>query len=474
MNNCKVFTPLDVANEMLDLADYHKNLHGKKVLESACGEGHLLVCIVERYIIDCLECNFDIQYIKEGLENDIWGYDIDDVCSQKCRYSLNQITHKYNINEVKWNIYTADSLLFCPLQRYDYIFGNPPYINYRDIDKNDRNFLKEMYSSCSVGAFDYCYAFLEHDLSCLSLEGKLVYLVPSSIFKNVYAEKLRQIVQKYVTSIIDFTTKKLFSGILTSSAILICEGKANTEVLRYKNAATDERENIAKATLNSDKWIFSSKMISKQDETHKFSEYFGASIVVATLLNKAFILRNASENEFGFVINGRLIEKDIVKAAASPRSLRYKKIEHIIFPYAFNNGQLIHYSKAVFEARFPGAKEHLQSFFEELSLRDTDKSAKWFEYGRSQALSTICQEKLLISTVVTNHVEVYSLSADTVPYAGIYIYGKSSLTLDFAKKILTSDAFLNYVHNIGIHASGESIRITSKDVLNFRFRWPEE
>ena len=295
MNNCKVFTPPDVTKEMLDLANYHKNLFGKKVLESACGEGHLLIHIVERYITDCLERNLDVNTIRNGLESDIWGYEIDKGCSEKCCQALDEVAQNYNISGVKWNILNKDSLMLCPLQRFDYVFGNPPYINYRDLDISERAKLKSMYESCRIGAYDYCYAFLEHDLSCLGSNGKLVYLVPSSIFKNVYAEELRRIIREYITSVIDFKTKKLFCGILTSSAIIICEKNNKTGILRYKNAVTGKEDNIEKKSMITKKWVFTSKASIETNNTYMFSDFFGASIVIATLLNKAFILRNPTE-----------------------------------------------------------------------------------------------------------------------------------------------------------------------------------
>lgn len=473
MNNCKVFTPQDVANQMLDLAHYQRDLYGKKVLESACGEGDLLLYIVDRYIVDCLNKNYDNTVIKKGLENDIWGYDIDKTCCKKCNLRLDKISAKYGIEDVKWNIKADDSLRFCPIQRFNFIFGNPPYITYRDLDESDRNNLRLMYLSCNEGAFDYCYAFLEHDLSCLSSDGKLVYLIPSSIFKNVHANNLRKFIHPYVTQIVDFTTKKLFGAILTSSAILICENGNDNKHLKYLNAATDEDDEIDKEKLTMDKWIFTSKNRAGQDGKNKFSDYFSASIVIATLLNEAFVLRNVTEESQGFLIDGLYIEKEAIRPTASPRTLRYNKEEYIIFPYFYKNG-LNRYSEDEFRSYFPSATAHLKKYYEKLLLRDTDKNTKWFEYGRSQALSTICQNKLLLSTVVTNKVEIYQLTADTIPYSGIYIYPKSMLSLDVAKRILQSEEFLQYVHNIGIHANGKSLRITCKDIESFKFNWPEE
>ena len=81
-------------------------------------------------------------------------------------------------------------------------------------------------------------------------------------------------------------------------------------------------------------------------------------------------------------------------------------------------------------------------------------------------------QKLLISTVVTNDIEIYELDQECIPYAGMYIVEKASdneYSLRDAVRILRSDEFKEYVFKVGIPISGRSVRITSKDVENYTF-----
>ena len=78
-------------------------------------------------------------------------------------------------------------------------------------------------------------------------------------------------------------------------------------------------------------------------------------------------------------------------------------------------------------------------------------------------------KKLLISTVVTNEVNVYETGTKSIPYAGIYVISEKGYDLKIAKKILESKEFLKYVHGIGTPASGKSLRITAKDINEFTF-----
>ena len=74
-----------------------------------------------------------------------------------------------------------------------------------------------------------------------------------------------------------------------------------------------------------------------------------------------------------------------------------------------------------------------------------------------------------MSTVVTDSIKVYELDKYDIPYSGIYITSKNGAPLIEAKKILKSSKFLEYVNNIGIQASGTSLRITPKDINNYEF-----
>lgn len=164
------------------------------------------------------------------------------------------------------------------------------------------------------------------------------------------------------------------------------------------------------------------------------------------------------------------IEPDVVYKAVSPRSLQYQTEKYIIFPYKYDGSGLVRFTATEFEKLFPNATKHLKRFSKELAERDSDKNAAWFEYGRSQALSHINTEKLLVSTITTRKVEIHKIGKDAIPYSGIYITVKNSdYSLDDAISVLRSNQFMEYIRRIGISVNGKSIRITCKDINDFRF-----
>ena len=465
---CQVFTPNNYVHELLDSVSYAEHLYGLKLLENSCGDGNILKEVVRRYIIDAIKQGYSKRQIVTGLESDIYGYEIDKKHYNKCIDNLNQIAMQFDLPNIRWSIFNQDYLFSNVEIKYDYIIGNPPYLNYSEIDKSNRFNLKEKFETCRLGKFDYCYAFIEKSLTELNERGKFSYLVPGSIFKTVFGKALRDKIKCNLVAIKDYKCLDIFNGALVKSVIIILDNSYNKEVINYIDISNKIQFDIEKKSLQ-EKWIFSKY---KSISTKRFGDYFKVSNTIATLYNKAFVIKNIDLEKYKYVINNIKLEESLIKPAYSPKSLRYGKREFIIFPYLIKRGKIIRMTEIEFQERFPGIRNYLTLYEDKLLSRDRDKSCKWFEYGRSQALGLVNKEKLLISTIITNTVLVYSLKRQDIPYSGLIItkLSNSGLSLSIAKKILQSRDFLNYVRSIGVPLNGNSVRITSKDIENFTFR----
>ena len=461
--NCHVFTPTHIVNKMLDEVGYTENLYGKSFLENSCGDGQILCEAVKRYIEDCKKCGVDNANITKGLEKDFFAIEYDKENFENCKKKLDIIAKSVGIENVKWNIVNTDFLALEIKQQFDFIVGNPPYVSYADIDVENRKYIRDKFESCKKGKFDYCYPFIELSLKYLNSNGKMAYLIPTNIFKNVFAKDLRSMLLDKVKKILDYTTEKIFKNVLTSSSIIVCESDNRSNTICYFDVSNKKSIDIYKEYLGN-KWIFDDK---SDERKIPFSEYFLAATSVATLLNEAFVIKKFEKKENFVLVDNVLIENGAVKPAASPRGLSRGIRELIIFPYEYSNGKLVRFqTKAIYE-KYPGAMNYLEKFREKLNLRNSDQSSQWFEYGRSQALDNLNQRKLLMSFIVTNKVNVYEIDENTIPYSGIYIIPKSNLDLSIAKDILESEEFFDYIKKIGIHVSGTSLRITANDIKNF-------
>ena len=84
VNKCQIFTPENYVKELLDSVGYCKNIVNKTILENSCGDGNILIEIVVRYIEEAMKLKYSNEEIKNGLENNIFGFEIDKKQIEKC------------------------------------------------------------------------------------------------------------------------------------------------------------------------------------------------------------------------------------------------------------------------------------------------------------------------------------------------------------------------------------------------------
>lgn len=464
IKTCKIFTDKKTVNLMLDKIDYKENLLNKKILENSCGTGNFLVEIVSRYIRDCQNKGFNAELIRRGLEYDICGIDKDEECLRQCRDNLDKIANEMGIDDINWQLILGDALQIDWNSVFDFVVGNPPYITYYNLPQEDRDYIRSEYAVCKSGKPDYYYAFIESSIRALKDGGKLIYLVPNNFMKNRFSDLLREYLKDHLTELMDFRNHKLFKGVLTSSAILVCEKNRQPNQLLYRDMTEDVTMHIDVDELQG-KWAF--YLDHTQDSENKFGDWFKVSAPIATLLNEVFILAGAQDVGEFIQVGEHKIERELVRRTESPKSKQEGSVRYIIFPYYYMNGLLMHYNEEQFRERFPEACRYLESYRNKLDKRKKDEKSQWYEYGRSQALKHINQEKILLSTLITDHVRQYRLDADTVPYSGMYLIPKEGHTLDEAEAILQSERFMEYVKEIGISVSGGSYRISPRDVNEY-------
>lgn len=470
--NDQIFTPDRYVEDMLNRIGYVKNLVGKTVLENSCGQGNILVPIVNRYIKDAKMQGLSNEHIAESLSRNIIGFEVNREQKEKCIEYLDKICSSNGIKNVQWDIREEDFLTYNANEiKASFIVGNPPYITYHDMTEDERLYLREHYIVCKKGRFDYCYAFIEASINALKPDGKMIYLIPFSIFRNRYARELRNFILDGITEVVDFTGEKVFPGITCSVAFLLYEKGKDRDKILYEKRETDEKMMIQKSHLCQDnkKWVFQ-KVI---DGREQFGNYFDVCNSVATLLNEAFLIQPVKEDEQYFYVEEQKVEKEICLKAISTKSEKRKSEEqqYIIFPYKRKEEEIYNYKEKEFKRLYPYAYQYMRQFEKKLKDRKSDKNAQWFEYGRSQALKELWKEKLVLPMVITRQARVYRGDEGAVPYAGYFITQKkdSCYTLDDAVRILQSIEFYQYVKMVGTPTTETSYRISVDDIKQYRF-----
>lgn len=470
IDKCKVFTPKEIVKSMLDTVNYKKNLFGKKVLENSCGDGNFLVQIVDRYIIDCKKQELDIEEVRRGLERDIVGVELDPNHVKKCKKNLDEVAKEHEIENVNWNIIQGDKLKFSFLDKFDYVIGNPPYINYTELPISERKYIKERFFSCRKGKPDYYYAFTEDALNSLNDSGKMIYLIPNNFFKNRFGDSLRSLVFPNLKSIINYSGANLFEKRMTSSTVILVDKESNENYFNYTDMELKNSLRIMKQGFHfEDKWVFEEFFEDRLG--FRFGDLFKVAHGVATLRNNIFVINPVGEDENNWYLsNDIVIEKSITRKAIKPAYIgNDEKIEYIIYPYRQVNNELLPICESELQEEYPNTYSYLLDNREELLKRKSDSSVSWFCYGRSQALAHLDQDKIIMGLIISDRVRMDIYEREAIPYSGVYItpLRPEIYDLQFAVDELNSEKFYDYVKKIGISSNGTSYRITSEDINNY-------
>ena len=118
---CQVFTPADYVEELLDSVGYTENLYGKRILENSCGDGNILVAVVQRYIDDCNRQELSKEQIRAGLANDICAIEIDKEQYEKCICNLNNVLKLNDLQSIKWNFYNNDYFQIDDVGKFQFV-----------------------------------------------------------------------------------------------------------------------------------------------------------------------------------------------------------------------------------------------------------------------------------------------------------------------------------------------------------------
>ena len=252
---------------------------------------------------------------------------------------------------------------------------------------------------------------------------------------------------------------------MTSPVITVYDNDCLSDKVKYsklKHLSKKNEKVVLKENLKN-KWDFTEYNFNG---TKRFGDYFKVSNCVATLCNSVFIHR---VDETGCLsIN---IENGVLRPAASPKSLQRELVEKIIFPYEYDLNGIKRFTEEEMFSKFPLTMNFLNSHRKTLNARDMDVNAKWFEYGRSQALEHLNCEKLLVSSIMTKQLKIYKLGRDVIPYSGFYIIPRkgSKLSLNDAQDILQTKECISYLLSKGIKINGNSVRLSSKDFEDYKY-----
>ncbi len=444
----QIFTPYFIVNKILDDVGYNSpDILGKRIIDPACGDGRFLEKIVERIIKYSPK-----EKLTENLQN-VYGWDTDENAIRKAIDKLNSLITPFNII-VNWNISVTNSLhkgnikqdLFSfqePVEKFDFIVGNPPYIRIQHLEINERKFIQNHYQFCKSGSTDIFIAFYELALNLLKENGIAGYITPNTFFHTDTARDLRKYFEtrQNLIQITNYGHIQLFDDATTYSAIVIFDKKKHNRFLyqHAKDRNAFEERMIDFSELKGKKFWQLSLNKNEIIKGKRLGDIAKIHVGITTLADKIYMMPFVKkENDYIFLQskhNGIIkIEKDILKPIIKVSTLKNGNEpikEYVLFPYKKINGKHQIISEKELIEKFPSAYEYLLKVKPILDKRDNGRpnSIVWYAFGRTQGLDTTFGKKILFSPmnkepnfILSNYEDATFYSGYCIKYEGDYEY----------------------------------------------------
>jgi len=248
------YTPEPIIDYILDQIGYINNIEDKRIIDISCGSGGFITRATGR-LINKLKENKNKKSVIEKVINNIYGLDINPfACYLAETNILIQLldliveakwgTPKYKVPKI--NIFQTNSIEMPSLLNteernikdiknktgkftdgFDFVVGNPPYLEAKKMDKYTKQLCKNSFPDITKGSFDLFVCFIKKGLDILKNNGKLGYIIPNKFLIASYAKKMRaEILDKYaIKEIVDVSECEVFENVSVYPFILIVENK---------------------------------------------------------------------------------------------------------------------------------------------------------------------------------------------------------------------------------------------------------
>lgn len=443
-NEGVIYTPQYISDYIVEQLNYDPS---KTILEPSVGHGVFVFSL-----INYIEKNFKLngEQLKNWFEEKVFCFDINKKNIEDLKELLSIYFQKKGINNLSFkNIFIDDTLFFDFDKKFDFSFGNPPYVRTKNLNEKYLKEIRNKYKSCKTGNIDIYYAFMElmNNISTTSC-----FIVPNSYIYNTSAKSLRENILPNIDSIIDFKDKLIFENAKTYTSIYKTIKNKKEKTISYSEDINRPFIKFSKDNLNNKQWFFSE--LNDRDQNKKsIVELYDCYGSIATLKDKAYIIENPniieSGNELYFIKNYNGVEYKI-EANICIDFYKITKMNNkykIIYPYQFGAIMNENYLKD----NFPHAYIYLNAIRGDLDKRDkgkVDKYENWFAYGRKQGL----KEKkhayyLFLPLMASKEYKCIKIkhTNNFMITSGFVLGFDSENELDIVQKELESGRFFDYI-----------------------------
>lgn len=116
----------------------------------------------------------------------------------------------------------AEDFLTTPVEEFDFIIGNPPYVSISGLNEDEKSYYRSRYSTAS-GRFDLYILFFEKALRSLRRSGRLVFITPEKYVYVNTAKPLRDLLSRARVSELHYFPEDTFPDRVTYPLVTVID-----------------------------------------------------------------------------------------------------------------------------------------------------------------------------------------------------------------------------------------------------------
>jgi hypothetical protein len=399
----------------------------------------------------------------------------------------------FRTNAFDYNSSDGFSEIFETKDGFDYIVGNPPYVEVKNYNLEYpfmHQYIKDEYETTKNGKIDLAVAFIERAISILNNNGKLGLIVQRRFFKTDYGKKIREYIssRNLLSQVIEFESSKIFPNRVTYVASLILDKvepenisflKINSELEEIpstlRNIRPFENDNtnfstIPSSGLNQNPWNFEDADLlaiktSLLENHGKLGDFAKVKVGVQVLWDRAYHIKVTSINDDGTLTGSTHLEEGITIEINACRPLMVnekfypfcndKTSTYVIFPYDTSLEENTPIPFSEFNERFTLAGQYLTRNKDEIinNVETCDGEENWHQFTRVQNHKAVYPKILLPMTANDTYATVTQNPLNYCDNANMFfinIPDKSEINLFAVSGIVNSTLFSVLARSIAL------------------------
>lgn len=448
-----IYTPKDIVDYMIDLA---KPTLDETIVEPSCGHGVFVFSL------------FDYMkkiYNLKGSELYYW-FMSKVTCvdfSENTVAELKEMLSIYFEREMKLSVFPESftnvkfqDSLFNKDKTYDLAIGNPPYVRTKNLETEYLEQLRKTFKTCEKGNVDIYYAFIER---YFKLSKRICFITPNGFLTNMSGKRLYSLINKHISTLIDFKDKLVFKDARTYTTIFVAERDMTFTGRQYANDINEILE-------------YKENPVEVQSVNVKNPDVLSG---LATLADAVYLVKKGNDGKFYATFENvdYEIERDIIVPYLKITKIKSDVFEHdyMICPYDASYAII---PESTMRLNYPLTMAYFDVVRNRLMQRDKGKTSKydsWYAYGRKQGLHTITRNNVLLVPLMIGHncVPVEVDITEQLKDFGRVLFTSGFIVTDKYDSLLT-DEFYAYAKSFGKPWPGKDVSyhsITAKQLRYF-------